>query len=221
MVFRSSCDVQSERSQFRASGFIVRVKNASDSHAFCDLDKQRRVFDINNLSGGCLGYVQRQLENIRVRFPETNEAGGNKSVHKPSKFEGADTMCVQFARLVTDDDNLQSVFGFQAANQFNHLGVRFRLREHETSKLGSRERTLLIEDHAVQIFVESNFILFVGFKVQAMPLFHLCPVQLKMFRCPPAGMMIPAVGEQDTADVEEEGCDWHGFFHEVGGREAG
>jgi uncharacterized repeat protein (TIGR03803 family) len=34
-------------------------------------------------------------------------------------------------------------------NTFNHLGVRFRLREHETSKLGSRERALFIEDHAI------------------------------------------------------------------------
>ena len=58
-------------------------------------------------------------------------------------------MRIQFARFVADDDNLQSIFGFQVANQFNHLGVRFRLREHETSKLGARERTLFIEDHAV------------------------------------------------------------------------
>src|ERR1017187_5271295 len=78
---------------------------------------------------------------------------------------------------------------------------------------------LLIEDHAVQIFVESNFILFVGFKVQAMPLFHLCPVQLKMFRRPPAGMMIPAIGEQDTADVHKQGRDWCSFFHEAGSGE--
>ena len=45
-----------------------------------------------------------------------------------------------------------------------------------------------------------------------MPLLHLGPVQLKMFRRPPAGMMIPAVGEQDTADVHKQGFDWRAFF---------
>jgi hypothetical protein len=55
------------------------VKNAANPKTFCDLDEQRRVFNINNLPGGRLGYVQRQLENIRVWFSETNEAGRNKS----------------------------------------------------------------------------------------------------------------------------------------------
>ncbi len=48
-----------------------------------------------------------------------------------------------------------------------------------------------------------KIIFFVGFKVQPMPFFHLCPVQIKMFRRPLAGMMIPAVGEQDTANVHK------------------
>src|SRR5208283_1428743 len=136
MVFRSSCDVQSERSQFRASGFIVRVKNASDSNAFCDLDEQLGVFNINNLPRRCLGDVQRQLENIRVWLSETNEAGGNKRIDKSVQLKLSNPIRIQFTGFVADDDNLQSIFGFQLANQCNHLGARLRLREHEAAKLG-------------------------------------------------------------------------------------
>ena len=83
--------LQSKRSQFRAGGFVIRVKNAANPKTFRDLDEQRSVFDIDDLSRGCLGYVQRQLENIRVRFSEMNEAGRNKSIHKPVQLEGAES----------------------------------------------------------------------------------------------------------------------------------
>jgi hypothetical protein len=36
-----------------------------------------------------------------------------------------------------------------------------------------------------------------------MPLLHLGPLQLEVFRRPFAGMMIPPVGEQDTADIQK------------------
>ena len=49
-----------------------------------------------------------------------------------------------------------------------------------------------------------------------MPLLHLIPVQLEVLRGATAGMMIPAVGEQDAADIKEQGRNWDGFFHKIG-----
>ncbi len=43
-----------------------------------------------------------------------------------------------------------------------------------------------------------------GFEDQAMPIFHLRPLQLEVLRRPSAGMMIPPVGEQDTADIQKQ-----------------
>jgi hypothetical protein len=40
--------LQSERSQFRARGHVIRVKNASDPQAFRDLNKHRLVIDIDH-----------------------------------------------------------------------------------------------------------------------------------------------------------------------------
>ena len=52
-----------------------------------------------------------------------------------------------------------------------------------------------------------------------MPILHLGPFQLEVFRRPFAGMMIPPVGEQDTADVQEQCCDRDASFHVAGGWE--
>ena len=48
-----------------------------------------------------------------------------------------------------------------------------------------------------------------GFEGQAMPLLHLGPLQLEVFRRPSASLMIPPVGEQDTADIQKQRSDWH------------
>jgi hypothetical protein len=37
-----------------------------------------------------------------------------------------------------------------------------------------------------------------------------------MFGRPSAGMMIPAIGEQDATDVEEKGCNRGGSLHDAG-----
>ena len=109
--------LQSERSQFGACGPVLRVKNASNSQTFRDLDEHRGVFDVDYLPGGCLSDVQRRPKDVRVGLADVDEAGANKRIHKP--------------------------------------------------------------------------------------------VQLEIRRRPFAGMMIPPVGEQDTADVRKQCSDWH------------
>ena len=53
--------LQSERSQFRESGLVIRVKNTSNPQTFRDLDEHRGVFDIDFLPGWRLGDVQRNV----------------------------------------------------------------------------------------------------------------------------------------------------------------
>ena len=42
---------------------------------------------------------------------------------------------------------------------------------------------------------------------QLMPGFHVGPLQLEARRRPLAGIMVPAVGEQDAADIQEQAGD--------------
>ena len=41
-------------------------------------------------------------------------------------------------------------------------------------------------------------------EVQAVPILHLSPVQVEVSGRPSAGMMIPPVCEQDTADIDKQ-----------------
>ena len=75
--------LQSARSQFRARGRAVRVKNALNPQTFCNPDAHRGVLDVDDLPGRRLGDVQRKPEDVRLRLAEVDEAGGNEGIHKP------------------------------------------------------------------------------------------------------------------------------------------
>ena len=72
-----------------------------------------------------------------------------------------------------------------------------------------------MEDHPAQIFRKSHPSLFVGFKVQGMPLLHFGPLQLEVLCRPPARMMIPSIGEQDPADVQKQASNCSRFLHRL------
>jgi hypothetical protein len=52
-----------------------------------------------------------------------------------------------------------------------------------------------------------------------MSILHLGQLQLGGRRGPFAGMMIPPVCEQDTANIHKQRRDWRGSFHEAGSGE--
>ena len=57
--------------------------------------------------------------------------------------------------------------------------------------------------------------LLVGVESQVMPIFHLSQLQLEFRRRPFAGMMIPPVGGQDTADIQKRAGDCSRFLHRL------
>jgi hypothetical protein len=187
--------LQSERSQFRARGVVIRVKNASNAQTFRYLDKYLGVVDIDYLIGRNLGDIERKPKDVRVGLAEVDEAGGNKKIHKPVQLELPNPICVQFAPFVADHGDLQPMPDLEPSNQLDHLGVRFRLREHEAPKLSTGERLLFVEDHPTQIFFHRELSLLVGVEGQVMPIFHLSRLQLEVRHRPFAGMMIPPVRE--------------------------
>src|SRR5664280_906550 len=100
---------QSKRSQFRARGPVIRVKNAAHPQAFGDLDEHWGVFDIDYLPGWRLDDVQRDPKDVRVGLEDVNEAGGDKRIHEPFQPELANPIRIQFARFVADHGDLQPI----------------------------------------------------------------------------------------------------------------
>ena len=58
------------------------------------------------------------------------------------------------------------------------------------------------------------------FEDEAMPLFHLGPIQLELRHRSPAGVVIPSVGEQDAADIDKHTRDRRCFLHVACAKEA-
>ena len=63
------------------------MHNASNTHAFRDLDEHRGVVDIDYLPDWGLGDVQRQPKHVRVGLGDVDIAGGNEKIHKAAQLE--------------------------------------------------------------------------------------------------------------------------------------
>jgi hypothetical protein len=98
--------LQSKRSQLRASGFVIGVKNASNPQTFRDLDEHRRVFDIQDLVRWRLGNIQRKTKDVRVGLSDVYEARGNKRIHKAIQLELSNPVRIHLARFVADHGDL-------------------------------------------------------------------------------------------------------------------
>ena len=189
------------------------MKNASNPQALRDLNKHRSVFDIDDVLRRRLGNVQRKPKDVCVGLADVNEARGNKGVDKLVELKLANAICIHRARFVADHGDLQTVPDLESRDQIDHLGVRFRLREHEAPKLIPCEGSLLVEDHPTQVFLERKLPLFMSFEDEAVPLFHLRPRQLEVLRSSSASVMIPTVGEQYSANIHKQAGDSRRFLH--------
>ncbi len=180
------------------------MKNASNPQTFRDLNEHRSVFDVDHVLRRRLGDVQRKPKDVHIRLADVNVTRRNKSVDKPVELELPNAMLIHRARFVADHGDLQAVPDFELCDQIDHLGVRFRLGEHEAPKLIPGKGSLLVENHPPQIFLECKLPLFMSFEDQTVPLFHFRPRQLEVLRGPSASMMIPTVSEQDSANIHKQ-----------------
>ena len=125
------------------------MKNAPNPQAFGDLHEHRRVVHIDDLPGWRLGDVQREPKDVRVGLADVDEAGGNERIHKPIQLELSNPIRIEFAPFVAHHGDLYPVPDLELRHQRDHLGGRFRLREHEAPEPSPREWSLLIKDHPV------------------------------------------------------------------------
>ena len=182
--------------------------NASHPEAFRNLNEHLSVVDKDSPLRGRLGKIKSELEDFDVGFPHSNETGGDECVHQPVEPEGTNAMGIHLARLITNDDNLETVLGLESSDETKHLWIRLRLSKHEVAKLIPRERSLLEEHHPPKVFFEGELALFVRLEDETMALIHLCPIQLEVFRRSFARKVIPPVGKQYSAHIYKQRRDW-------------
>jgi hypothetical protein len=177
------------------------------------LNEHWRVVDEDGLGWGGLGKVESKPEDLDVRLPHPNKAGRDEGIHNPVELEGANAVCIDLTRFIANDDDLQPELNLELGYKFNHLWIRLRLSKHEVTKLIPGKRSLLIEHHPSQIFIEGELPFLVGLEDEAMTLIHFRPIQHEVFRRSSARVMVPPVGEQDPAYIHKQRRDWERLFH--------
>ena len=70
------------------------------------MHEQRRILDVEYLSGRHLSHVQRESKDVCVWLSDVNEAGGHEEVDALLQLERSNSIGVQFARFVADDYDL-------------------------------------------------------------------------------------------------------------------
>jgi WD40 repeat protein len=190
---------------FSADG--KRLASGSRDHTVLVWQIPARVFDIGDLIGRRLRDVQSKPKDVDVRLSEPDKARRNKEIHKPAQLERANPVRIQFASFIADHGDLQPVPRLELSDQFDHLGKRLRLCEHEFPELIPCERAVLVENRPAQILLQREFALLVGVEDQVMPILHRSQLQFEVRRRAFASMMVPPIGEQDTADIQKQASD--------------
>src|SRR5271155_5020560 len=111
------------------------VKNAPNSQTLRDLDKHRRVVDVDDLRRGRLGEIQCKPEDLDIRLAHVDKAGRDEGIYKSVQLERTDTMRVHLARFIADHNDLQAIPNLEVSNKRNHPVTRLRLRKDEVPEL--------------------------------------------------------------------------------------
>ncbi len=76
--------------------------------------------------------------------------------------------------------------------------------EHEGGEFFAREFSGAIEEGAVEIFVNGDLAGVEGWKAKIVAILEFFPIDIECFAGGFAGVAIPAVGQDDAADVSEQ-----------------
>ena len=182
--------------------------NASHPEAFRNLNEHLSVVDKDSPLRGRLGKIKSEPEDLNIGLPHSNETGRDECVHQPVEPEGTNAMGIHLARLITNDDNLETVLGLESSDETKHLWIRLRLSKHEVAKLIPGEWPLLKEHYPSQVFFKGKLALLMGLEDETMTLIHLRPIQFEVFGRSFARKVVPTVGEQYAAYIYKQRRDW-------------
>ena len=188
--------------------------NRSETELAWAFEIQRAVVNEDAFLGDAPGDFERDFENRRFGLARVNIAGAEKHEKVAVEFKGFDAVFVQFERLVVD--GADKIF-FGIRNRVQHFArarKRLGLRIHEGNEFFARKRTWAIEKRPVEILLHRNLARVKSRKRKVVAIGELFPIEMKRFRRDFAGFMVPAVRQNNSADVPEDCVDvGQGFLH--------
>src|SRR5215813_5641917 len=157
---------------------------------------------------------ERDLENRGFRLARMDVTGAEKHEKVAAEFECFDAVFVEFERLVVDGaDEIFLCVGNRIQN-FARARKGFGLRIHEGNELFARKRARAIEESAVKILFHRDLATVKGRKRKVVAVGELLPIEMKRFGRDFAGLVVPAVRQNDSANVPENCIDaGQGLLH--------
>src|SRR6266446_5999235 len=186
---------------------IVNNGKAETARAF---KIERAVVDEDTFFRLALSDGERDTENAFFRFARVDVARAKENLETFAKVESFDAVLIQFERFVVDGAD-EILFGLHYGIENGaRAGIFFGLREHKGGEFFAGNFSGAVEQGAVEIFVDGNLTGIECGKAQVMAVLKFFPVEVKRIGGCLAGAAVPAVGEDDAADIPEECCDaWH------------
>src|ERR1700690_701695 len=209
--------VAAERLYLNPNGFQVFpqlrcILMVNDVHA-----EAARVFQVqgavihkNALLRNALRDFQRDAINGLFWLAGIEVAGAEEGLKIFAEVKCFDAVLVQLQRLVIDGRH--QVFAGLRERREHRAGVWILpgLRKHERGELFAGEGAGAVEEGAVQILVQSDLASVKRREREIMAVLKIFPIELERLGGFTACIAVPAVGEDDAADIKEErGDGWH------------
>jgi hypothetical protein len=188
--------------------FRVLMMDGVHSQAARAFEVQGAIINEETLLRRALGDFEGDAKDGFLGLAGTDVAGAEEDEEIAAKIECFDAELVQFEGLVVDGADEVAAGISEFVQNGASFGEFLRLGKHESGKFFTSEGARAKEQGTVEIFVKSDEAAVEGGKRELMTVLKFLPIQVKSGRSFFSRTAIPAVGENDSADVPEEGCDW-------------
>src|SRR5260221_4050631 len=171
------------------------------------LQIQRAVVNEHAFLRRTLRYFQRDAEDFLFRLPCVQVTGAEKNLKILAQAKRLDSIVVQFQRLIINGCDEILLDTRDIAKQLPRLGILLRLSKHERGIFLAGKRPGPVKQGSVQILIQSDLSHIERGKRQVVPLAELFQVQLKGLGGFHPGIVVPAVRQNNPADVPKHCCD--------------
>src|ERR1700757_2945439 len=176
---------------------------------------KRAVVDEDGTLRGTLRYLQRDPVNGLLRFASAQVAGSEKSLKLLAQAERLNAVLVQLTRLIVNGRYIILPAARHIRKHSPRIRILLGLREHERGELLPGEGAGAVEERAVEILIEGDLAGVKGREREIMAFPKFLPVQPKRLSRFHARVMVPAVGQDYTANVPKQR---RYFWHEIASR---
>src|SRR3984957_763625 len=155
-----------------------------------------------------LSNFQNETIDFSTRFAQAEIARAEKGFEVLEQIKCLDAVLVEFLRFVVERSDHVTTGLREPLQEVERFGKRLGLLEHEFLEIVGGEGMFAVENRAAKIFVESDASSFEIIEHQFVAVFEIGPIELEFLDRGPAGIAVPAVGENHAAVIPEQRFDF-------------